>query len=251
MWYEMGVVRIEYGTKWCGTNWVSTNWVSTKWIWYEMGVNLSVSMSLPHKEEASRNSLVLCWNVPAQIANYLLRFERGSVKIEIEIEFADNPAECCYHGLLMRQTKITVRRFNGPRSFAELTSAQYSLSVDGNCADMGVILASGSITGVGSPIDKCICDCKCKCWRNCHFRLALEAPGGFFPIYDVASCDRARWSKFGQLFNNPKDSDVTVVTASGEEIKVRFTQIDGPSTKIATNRETSTFGPKSRKLRIW
>ncbi len=48
----------------------------------------------------------------------------------------------------------------------------------------------------------------------------MEAPGGLFPNYEMAVCDRARLSKFAQLFDSPKGSDVVIITADGQEIKV-------------------------------
>ncbi len=183
-------------------------------------------MSLPHKEEASRNSLTLCWDVSPAKNNLL--FKRGTVIIEIGVYFSsDVDSSDCLHGYEVRQPKITLRNFQGPRSFAELTCAQYFLFIGGNCTDIGATtLTSGSITGIASPKLAGSCVCLSEYLRNrvskkIHFRLVLEVPGGLFPIHDIASCDRARWSKFAQLFNNPDLSDVTIVTASGEEIKVR------------------------------
>ncbi len=182
-------------------------------------------MSLPHKEEASRNSQMLCWDVSDEEINYLT-FEKGSVLIEIKVDFTEEFSDTneCRHGHPVRLPKITLQKFHGPSSSEELTSAQYFLFVGRDCTDMRITLTSGSITKVASGKNARNCVCACEEFRingrELHFRLVLEIPGGLSPISDKASCDSARLKKFAQLFNNPDDSDVTIVTASGEEIKV-------------------------------
>ncbi len=146
--------------------------------------------------------------------------------IEIAVHFSSDVDVRCLDGYEVQKTKIILRNFQGPRSFAELTSAKYFLFVGEKCTKKpdASILASGSITGIASPRERVSCVCiggRLGCVEKIHFRLVLEVPGGLFPIYDKASCDGARWSKFAQLFNNPDHSDVAIVTASGEEIKVR------------------------------
>ncbi len=188
--------------------------------------------SYPYKKETSPNSLRLCWEV-SRNSKGLLKFEGEAVNIEIEVDFTIQCGGNCVHernGL--RRSSVGKDYFSGPMKFEELRSVRFFVSTQLFNSDEAQLIFSGVLVQTGgdgkwvkNPVYSYFC--ACDSWPGSwYFSLILESShGGLFPTpssnSDVAlSCDRARLSKFASLFGNPADSDVTIVTSDGQEIKV-------------------------------